>query len=134
MNSVSSNAVATAISYSETEHQVGYWTDGSPLYERTVQVEVPNNGIYSISIPNNHMVKVWSGNFFQGTISNYSFIMHIPYTYLNGTPIGDWINIYVYAQPQPSSGFILNFLGGGQYSTGYFNGLGVITYKYTKSS
>lgn len=130
MEPVSSNAVANAISYSETEHQVGYWIDGSPLYERTVLANIPNNGTYSISISTSHKVKRWSGNFFQGSIENYSFILHIPYSYLYGTPLADWLCIYVYEQ---SNGFILNFMGGGQYVTRYYNGVAVITYQYTKA-
>jgi hypothetical protein len=129
-HSVTSNAVADTISYSETEHQVGYWIDGSPLYERTVRLSVPNNGSYSISIPTNHKVKVWRGNFFQGRVENPEWIMHIPYTYLNGMPLSEWINIYVFAQ---GGSFFCDFFAGGRYASSYFNGVAIITYKYTKT-
>ena len=132
VQSVTSNAVAVAISFSETEHQVGYWIDGSPLYERTVQVNVPRNGNYIISIPGTHKVKDWRGNFFQGSIDNPSFVMHIPYTYVEGSPVSSWIMLYSYASSEGR--LYLNCLTGGQYSSNYFNGVGVITYRYTKTS
>ena len=129
MQSVSSNAVSKAISFSETEHQVGYWIDGKPLYEKTFVMAVQQNGSFAYGIPTNERVKDWRGNFFQTSIENPSWIMHIPYTYL-GNPISDWIMIYVYAT---IGRFECSFLGGGMYAGGYFNGYAVITYKYTKS-
>lgn len=128
MQSVSSSAVSKAISFSQTEHQVGYWYDGSPLYEKTFVLSVSRNDSYTYSIPANERVKDWRGNFFQDSIDNPTWIMHIPYTYVSGSL--DWIMIYVYAQV---GSFQCSFLGGGQYTSGYFNGYAVITYKYTKT-
>ena len=66
MQSVTSNAVAQALSYSETEYQVGYWIDGSILYRKVLVHRIPSNGNYNIPLGvNNAKVRNWRGNFFQ---------------------------------------------------------------------
>ena len=51
MQSVSSNAVSKALSYSTTEHKTGrYWTDGKPTYEVTFTGRLTAT---DISIPHN---------------------------------------------------------------------------------
>lgn len=130
MHSVSSNAVSKALSYSTEEHQVGYWDDGKPLYEKTHFLSIPQNGGYSFDTPLNGIVKQWSGNFFQGTVENPVWVMHAPYTYINEIASGNWLSIYVYwAYNQ----FVCQLNGGGTY-TNYYNGVLVITYKYTKTT
>lgn len=88
MQSVSSNAVADAISYSATEHIVGYWTDGTtPIYEKTfVQSFTNPSGQYSTNIsdlPNNinRVLDIY------GMINvDNSFCMNIPFGDTNYSP------------------------------------------------
>ena len=51
MQSVTSNAVSKAMSYSTTEHKTGrYWIDGKPTYEKTVDCgTLPNNDLKFIA-------------------------------------------------------------------------------------
>jgi hypothetical protein len=130
MKSVTSNAVAEAISYSETEHQVGTWIDGSPLYERTIVERVPANGGYGFNIPNNHKVKFWTGNFFQGSVTNPRWIMKIPYTFIDENNNTKYLTIYCFFAP---GNHRFNFNAHGTYASSYYNGYAVITYKYIKS-
>lgn len=125
----SSNAVAEVLSYSTEEKVVGTWIDGKTLYEKTIILRVPSNGNYFVSIASGCNAKDWRGNFFQGSIDNPQWVMHIPYSYLEGTPVQNWIQIYVYAH---STGLNCAFLGGGQYAPQYFDGYAVFFVKYTK--
>ena len=130
MQSVSSNAVAQAMSYSTEEHQVGYWTDGKPLYERSVLINIPQNGGYTISIQSGIKIREWKGNYFQGSVENYEWVMYIPYCYISELP-SSWLQVYVYFD---STSIRLSFIGGGTYASNYYSGQAVITYRYTKNS
>ncbi len=130
MQSVSSNAVAKAISFSTEEQQVGYWTDGKPLYEITAFVRIPANGAYTISTPSGTKIRDWRGNFYQGSVNNPSWIMHIPYTYID-IANNKFLNIYVFYNGGDSK-FYCTFEG--TYASSYYNGYARITYKYTKNS
>ncbi|MCQ2247702.1 MAG: hypothetical protein MJZ50_01705 [Treponema sp.] len=115
--------------FSTSEKLVGTWLDGESLYEKTIVLNVPKNGPYSTSIPSNEKVKDWRGNFFQGNVNNPSWVMHAPYTYIEGNG-STWIMIYIYF----GNGYVnYSLLGGGQYASSYFNGQLVLTYKYTKA-
>ena len=133
MQSVSSNAVAQALSYTTTEKLVGKWINGANLYAKTITIQVPQyTGVSTtlyISTPNNEQVREWSGNFFQNTIDNPTWIMHIPYTFINATD-NKFLMIYVYWNTQTHQ-FSLNL--GGTYQAGYYHGYAVITYHYTKN-
>ena len=130
MHSVSSNAVAKALSYSIDEHFVGYWLDGKPLYERSVFINIPQNGDYTISIQSGIKIREWKGNYFQGSVENYEWVMCIPYCYISELP-SSWLQVYVYFY---STNIILSFKGGGTYASNYYSGQAVITYRYTKNS
>ena len=130
MYSVSSNAVAKCLSYQTTEHQVGYWTDGKPLYEITVFLRVSANGSYNFSTPSGTKIRDWRGNFYQGSIDNPSWIMHIPYTYIEPSN-NTFLNIYVFYNGGDRK-FYCDFYG--TYASSYYNGYARITYKYTKNS
>ena len=128
MHSVSSNAVARAISYSTTEHQIGYWLDGKPLYEISEIFYVSDNGMYSLAIPPDRLVKKWEGTFFQDNSGNID-VLPIPYTYVDST---NYVKIYAYLGI--GRNFVASFDGSGIYSSGYYHGNAVITYEYTKTT
>jgi hypothetical protein len=96
MQSVTSNAVAQALSYSTTEHIVGYWIDGTtPIYERTfVKSFTNNNGGYRININENDLLPsntnrvVYLGGMINALNAgnNSSFCMTIPMNDQNSTP------------------------------------------------
>ena len=95
MQSVSSNAVASALSMSSTEHIVGYWTDGTtPIYERTFVSSFTNNSSYinniATDLPSSINRVVYLGGMINaiGAGSNQSFCMPIPFNDQNVTP--DW--------------------------------------------
>ena len=64
MHAVTSNAVASALSYSETEQKTGgYWIDGKPIYRKVVSSKLPNNTTKTIahSISNISQITKLSG-------------------------------------------------------------------------
>jgi hypothetical protein len=130
MHSVTSNAVARALSYSTDEHFVGYWLDGKPLYERSVIFNIPQNGNYGTPVQSGIKVREWKGNFFQGSVDNYEWVMYIPYCYIGELP-SSWLMVYVYFS---STQINVSFTGAGSYASNYYNGQAVITYRYTKNS
>ena len=97
MQSVTSNAVAQAISYSATEHIVGYWTDGTtPIYERTFVKSFTNYSVYTVNINENDLLPsninrvVYLGGMINALNAgnNFSFCMPIPMNDQHATP--DW--------------------------------------------
>jgi hypothetical protein len=100
-----------------------------------VKARIPQNGNYAIvtGITNLKNIVKWSGNFYQGSFANPTWIMHVPYTFLEGTPITSWINIYSYYNPNYND-FEASFVGGGNYASGYFNGEVIFFLEYTKNS
>jgi hypothetical protein len=119
----------------ETEKRIGTWIDGSPLYEKAIVLNVPQNGEYSvpINVVNLKNVVNWRGNFFQGDYQNPAYIMHIPYTYFDQNNLANMINIYGFYLPS-SSAFNFNFYGSGIYANAYFNGQAILYVQYTKNS
>jgi hypothetical protein len=119
----------------ETEKRIGTWIDGSPLYEKAILFNVPQNGEYSvpINVVNLKNVVNWRGNFFQSDYQNPAFIMHIPYTYFEQNNLANMINIYGYYLPS-SSAFQFNFYGSGVYANAYFFGQAILYVQYTKNS
>ena len=87
MHSVSSNAVAVAISYSTTEHFTGkYWTDGKPIYRKvltdTFGIIDGSNWIYkNISVTDLNIGTVTK---MTGFIEATSYTYPIPYIWDNG--------------------------------------------------
>lgn len=134
MQSVTSSAVSKAISFSETEQLTGgTWIDGSPLYRKVLVAQISQNGSYTIPLGlTRAKVRNWRGNFFQKTVDNPDFVMHIPYTYFDPTNTSTMINIYVYFNPSTNS-FECDFYGSGQYAGEYFNGYAVLFVEYTKN-
>ena len=55
MQSVTSNAVAKALSYSTTEQIVGYWIDGKPIYKITQDLGAYNGGWW---YPNHNIANI----------------------------------------------------------------------------
>jgi hypothetical protein len=119
----------------ETEKRIGTWIDGSPLYEKAILFNVPQNGEYSVPINFVNLKNVvnWRGNFFQSDYQNPAFIMHIPYTYFEQNNLANMINIYGYYLPS-SSAFQFNFYGSGVYANAYFFGQAILYVQYTKNS
>ena len=119
----------------ETEKRIGTWIDGSPLYEKAILFNVPQNGDYFIPINVTNLKNVvnWRGNFFQSGYQNPAFIMHIPYTYFDSNNLANMINIYAYYNPSRLS-FYCNFYGVGQYADRYFIGQAILYIQYTKNS
>ena len=117
------------------EQRIGTWIDGSPLYKKAIVFNIPQNGNYSIPIDVSNFKNLvkWSGNFFQGGYQAPQWIMHIPYTYIDPLNPSDILNIYVYFAPNTLS-FMTSFYGIGQYSSGYFNGQGILYIEYTKNN
>jgi hypothetical protein len=135
MYSVSSNAVAQAMGWSFTEQKVGVFDDGSALYRKMVKGTIPVNGSYQfpINVPNLKNLVSWRGNFYQGSFSNPQWVMHVPYTYLEGSPVTNWLTIYCYFYPQNKT-FETSFMGGGVYATAYYTGEVIFFCEYTKTT
>ena len=137
LNPVTSNAVASAVGWSFTEQMVGVFDDGNtktPLYRKMIKARIPSNGAYAVAtgIANLKNIVSWRGNFYQGSFANPTWIMHVPYTLLEGTPITNWIMIYCYYNPNYND-FESTFTGGGAYATSYFDGEVIFFVEYTKT-
>jgi len=131
LNPVTSNAVADTLKFSETETICGTWIDGSTLYRKVLIYRIPQNGNYDIPFGvSDAKVRNWRGNFFQASVDNPSWVMHIPYSYINDN-YPNFINIYCYYDPAENT-FDFQAMGWGQYSQ-YFNGYAVFFVEYTKN-
>ncbi len=131
IQSVSSNAVAQALSYSATEHIVGYWTDGTtPVYEKTfVQSFTNPSGDYFTTftdLPNNinRVLDMY------GMInSENSFCMNIPFDDMNATP-----NWYTYVNYNFAGKYIYFLCGLGSAIPVNTRVSIILTIRYTKTS
>lgn len=91
MQSVTSNAVSRAMSYSTSEVNTGKkWIDGKDIYSMTFNVgNLPNNTskVINFSIPNlNDIIKVY------GIANTTNIVLPIPYTSPDNT---ERISVYV---------------------------------------
>ena len=110
--------VETALTYSETEHIVGKWIDGSALYEKTVDIgALPNATSKFVSHEITNLDKVVS---FEGFASNGTVRLPLPYVGMAST---DGVQVYANATK------IVITTGGN--STAYS---GYVTLRYTKTS
>lgn len=128
---VSSNAVANALSYSATEHIVGYWTDGTtPVYEKTfVQSFINPSGRYFTSftdLPNNinRVLDIY------GMINGEnSFCMNIPFGDTNYSQ-----NWFTYVNYNFSVNYIYFLCGLNDAIPANTRVSIILTIRYTKSS
>lgn len=120
MQSVTSNAVARAISYSDTEHIVGYWIDGTtPVYEKTFYFTYTQDTYISFSLPSG---KNLIGA--RGYIRNkHQVNFPIPYHRYENTS-GQWYETYIYAIENT-----VYFVAQSS-SPNYFSGGGYLTITY----
>ena len=121
--------------WSFTEQKVGVFDDGSVLYRKMVKGTVPANGNYSfpINVPNfKNMIK-WSGAFYFGGFENPTYVFNVPFIYLGGSPVTDWLNTYCYFF-HSSQNFECDFIGGGVFATSYFTGEVIFFCEYTKTT
>jgi hypothetical protein len=134
---ITSGGVASALGWSFTEQKVGEFNDGNtvtPLYRKMVKATIPANGSYAVAtgISNLKNIVSWRGNFYQGSFANPTWIMHVPYTYINPTNTAEILNIYAYYHPTYND-FETTLYGTGQYASGYFNGEVIFFVEYTKT-
>ena len=131
-NDLTNKPTIPEVTYSLNEHKIGKWVDDSDLYEKTIVLNIPDNGNYAVSTGVSDLKNLahFTGIFYQGSMSNPQWCMHIPYTYID-TINGTFLNIYVYYDPTTKS-FQCNFVG--TYSPHYYNGEAYITFRYTKSN
>ena len=129
-NDLNNKPTIPEVTYSLNEHKIGKWVDDSDLYEKTIVLNVPDNGSYEFSIGVSDLKNLvhFTGIFYQGSMSNPQWCMHIPYTFID-TSNGKFLNIYVYYDP-PVKSFQCSFVG--TYSPHYYNGEAYITFRYTK--
>ena len=132
MQSVTSNAVAQALGYSETEHIVGYWVDGTtPVYEKTIlwNFNEPSVGSYYYRITN-LPANINRVLFLGGTINcNNSYCMPVPFHDSSATP--RWYTYINYNFNEDNIYFACNLAD--VISTGT-NVNVIIQIRYTKSS
>lgn len=129
-NDLTNKPTIPEVTYSLNEHKIGKWVDDSDLYEKTIVLNIPDNGSYTVSTGVSDLKNMahFTGIFYQGSMSNPQFCMHIPYTFID-TANGKFLNIYVYYDSTAKS-FQCSFVG--TYSPHYYNGEAYITFRYTK--
>ena len=129
-NDLTNKPTIPEVTYSLNEHKIGKWVDDSDLYEKTIVLNISDNGDYTVSTGVSDLKNLahFTGIFYQGSMSNPQWCMHIPYTFIN-TANGKFLNIYVYYDPTAKS-FQCSFVG--TYSPHYYNGEAYITFRYTK--
>ena len=131
MQSVSSNAVANALSWTTGEKVVGEWL-GHTMYESMVGYDVSVDGQQSIHVGITGILTVveFSGVYIKGTWQNPSFVMNIPYTFHDKTN-NSWLQIYAYFDNASST---FQVLLNGTYSNVYYAGGQIfIKFRYIKS-
>lgn len=120
MQSVSSSAVARAISYSETEHIVGYWIDGTtPVYEKTFYFTYTQDTYATFYLPSGRNLIEARGYIRNNAQVNFPIPFH---RYENTT--GNWYETYVYA-----IGNAVYFIAQSS-APNYFRGAGYLTITY----
>ena len=73
-HAVSSNAVANALSYSETEQFTGgYWIDGKPIYRKVIKVNANPSSIQTGLTSANEVINIIIKNTVSGTSGNFTF-------------------------------------------------------------
>ena len=79
--------------YSETEHEVGTWVDGNPVYEKTINTgNLPNKTTKTTAHGISHLDKVI--NVF-GVAYSSTYNAHIPLPYMNVAGLSYCIGLYV---------------------------------------
>lgn len=129
-NDLNNKPTIPEVTYSLNEHKIGKWVDGSDLYEKTIVLNVPDNGRYEVSTGVSDLKNLahFTGIFYQGSMSNPQWCEPIPCTYIDKDN-GKFLKIYVYYDPAKKS-FQCSF--DGTYLTHYYNGEAYITFRYTK--
>ena len=137
MQSVSSNAVADAISVKNVEHQVGYWL-GIPMYEKIVSVPIENYTTTFISKSINTEVTgivtvvEFGGIYIKGEWNTPVWVMNVPYSYFDTAGTGKYLMIYCFYD-KPNNRFQVTL--GGTYQNGYYgNGRIYIKFRYIKTT
>ena len=131
MQSVSSSAVANALSWTTGEKVVGEWL-GHTMYESMVGYNVAVDGQQTIPVGVTGILTVveFSGVYIKGTWQNPSFVMNVPYTFHDKVS-NNWLQIYVYFDNAANA---FQVLLNGTYSNAYYGGGQVyIRFRYIKS-
>ena len=138
MHSVSSNAVARALSWSTQEIDTGTtFTDNNgvtkKVYKKNIWVSIPDNGQYNIplGVPNANVIH-WTGSLYSPNYENQVIVFHIPFSYLNElSSTGSWISIYCYYDKSRGE-FITSYLGNNAYTSYFANTTACFFVEYTK--
>ena len=115
------NAKISPVIYSEEEREIGVWTDGKPLYEKTIHPTSLSSGLNSINhnISNFGMLVDFKG---VCTFNNQDTWLVIPY-------VSDSSQYYIYASNVTTSSFVIGFGGGFTAIDNCY-----VTLRYTKST